>query len=43
MKLGTTEGLRNNRGIALYNLGRFGEAIASCVRALEIKPDLHQA
>ncbi|XUP03206.1 tetratricopeptide repeat protein [Microcystis aeruginosa FBCC-A68] len=26
-----------------YNLGRFAEAIASFDRALEFKPDLHQA
>ncbi|MGD1850922.1 MAG: tetratricopeptide repeat protein, partial [Cyanophyceae cyanobacterium] len=29
----------SNRGIALGNLGRFEEAIASCDQALEIKPD----
>ncbi len=40
MKLGTTEGLR---GIALGNLGRLEEAIASYDRALEIKPDDHEA
>ena len=33
----------NNRGIALYNLGRFEEAIASYDKALEFKPDYHEA
>jgi Flp pilus assembly protein TadD len=33
----------NNRGIALGNLGRFEDAIASYDQALEIKPDFHQA
>ncbi|KXS91697.1 hypothetical protein OA58_07530, partial [Microcystis aeruginosa NIES-88] len=30
-----------NRGVALYNLGRFEEVIASYDKALEIKPDDH--
>ncbi|MEP1077882.1 tetratricopeptide repeat protein [Leptolyngbya sp. PL-A3] len=33
----------NNRGSALYALGRYKEAIASYDKALEIKPDLHEA
>jgi len=33
----------HNRGIALDNLGRDEEAIASYDRALEIKPDKHEA
>ncbi|MGK7960935.1 tetratricopeptide repeat protein, partial [Crocosphaera sp.] len=33
----------NNRGNALYNLGRLEEAIASYDKALEIKPDYHEA
>ncbi|MEG3978334.1 tetratricopeptide repeat protein, partial [Microcoleus sp. herbarium8] len=32
-----------NRGIALHNLGRFKDAIASYDKALKIKPDLHVA
>ncbi|MEH2248905.1 CHAT domain-containing protein, partial [Nostoc sp.] len=32
-----------NRGMALYNLGRFEEVIASYDSALKIKPDLHDA
>jgi len=32
-----------NRGIPLHNLGRFEEAIASYDKALEIKPDFHEA
>ncbi|WP_016865047.1 TPR end-of-group domain-containing protein, partial [Fischerella muscicola] len=31
------------RGIALRQLGRYEEAIASYDKALEIKPDYHQA
>ncbi len=33
----------NNRGVALYKLGRFEEAIASFDQALEIKSDDHEA
>ncbi|MBD2474634.1 tetratricopeptide repeat protein [Anabaena sp. FACHB-83] len=33
----------NNRGIALWNLGRYEEAIAAYDKALEIKPDDHDA
>ncbi|MCY7332124.1 MAG: tetratricopeptide repeat protein, partial [Pseudanabaena sp. CAN_BIN31] len=33
----------NNRGIALFNLGRNEEAIAAYDRALQIKPDFHEA
>jgi len=33
----------NNRGIALFDLGRLEEAVASYDQALKIKPDLHQA
>ncbi|MGB3264997.1 MAG: tetratricopeptide repeat protein [Microcoleus sp.] len=33
----------NNRGVALYNLGRLEDAIASYDKALEIKPDDHEA
>jgi tetratricopeptide (TPR) repeat protein len=33
----------NNRGLALWNLGRYEEAIASYDKAVEIKPDKHEA
>jgi len=33
----------DNRGVALNNLKRYEEAIDSCDRALEIKPDFHKA
>jgi tetratricopeptide (TPR) repeat protein len=33
----------NNRGIALFNLGRIEEAITSYDHALQIKPDCHKA
>ncbi|MEH1938303.1 MAG: tetratricopeptide repeat protein [Nostoc sp.] len=32
-----------NRGVALYDLGRLEEAIASYNQALKIKPDYHEA
>ncbi|MCG9889712.1 MAG: tetratricopeptide repeat protein, partial [Thermosynechococcaceae cyanobacterium MS004] len=32
-----------NRGVALGQLGRTEEAIASYDKAIELKPDLHQA
>jgi tetratricopeptide (TPR) repeat protein len=33
----------NNRGNALYELGRFGEALASCEKAIALKPDYAEA
>jgi superkiller protein 3 len=33
----------NNRGNALFNLGRYEEAITCYDRAIEIKPDYHLA
>ncbi|MEH1964179.1 MAG: tetratricopeptide repeat protein [Nostoc sp.] len=32
----------NNRGVALRNLGKFEQAIASYDNALKIKPDFHE-
>jgi tetratricopeptide (TPR) repeat protein len=33
----------NNRGTALYDLGRYEEAISNCNKAIELKPDYHIA